>query len=79
MTDAEYRRKLQELATARSTAQSKAARLFDEATEIRETMLEMQAFRDGAEAMRTAILQRVSWGSDLADRIRNEPVPEYEP
>jgi hypothetical protein len=34
------------------------------------------AFRRGAEAMRTALLQRVSWGSDLADRIRAEPVPE---
>lgn len=34
------------------------------------------AFAQGAEAMRTALLQRVSWGSDLADRIRNEPVPE---
>ena len=34
------------------------------------------AFRRGAEAMRTALLQRVSWGSDLADRIRDEPVPE---
>ena len=30
----------------------------------------------GAEAMRTALLQRVSWGSDLADLIRDEPVPE---
>jgi hypothetical protein len=35
-----------------------------------------ESFRRGAEAMRTALLQRVSWGSDLADRIRNEPVPE---
>jgi hypothetical protein len=34
------------------------------------------AFARGAEAMRTALLQRVSWGSDLADRIRDEPVPE---
>jgi len=34
------------------------------------------AFARGAEAMRTALLQRVSWGSDLADRIRGEPVPE---
>jgi hypothetical protein len=34
------------------------------------------AFKRGAEAMRTALLQRVSWGSDLADRIRAEPVPE---
>jgi hypothetical protein len=34
------------------------------------------AFRRGAEAMRTALLQRVSWGSDLADRIRDETVPE---
>jgi hypothetical protein len=34
------------------------------------------AFARGAEAMRTALLQRVSWGSDLADRIRAEPVPE---
>jgi hypothetical protein len=37
------------------------------------------AFRRGAEAMRTALLQRVSWGSDLADRIRDEPVPEDRP
>jgi hypothetical protein len=35
-----------------------------------------ESFRRGAEAMRTALLQRVSWGSDLADRIRGEPVPE---
>jgi hypothetical protein len=35
-----------------------------------------ESFRRGAEAMRTALLQRVSWGSDLADRIRDEPVPE---
>jgi hypothetical protein len=34
------------------------------------------AFARGAEAMRTALLQRVSWGSDIADRIRDEPVPE---
>jgi hypothetical protein len=34
------------------------------------------AFARGAEAMRDALLQRVSWGSDLADRIRAEPVPE---
>ena len=34
------------------------------------------AFARGAEAMRTALLRRVSWGSDLADRIRAEPVPE---
>jgi hypothetical protein len=34
------------------------------------------AFARGAEAMRTSLLQRVSWGSDLADRIRDEPVPE---
>ncbi len=34
------------------------------------------SFARGAEAMRTALLQRVSWGSDLADRIRDEPVPE---
>jgi hypothetical protein len=34
------------------------------------------SFARGAEAMRTALLQRVSWGSDLADRIRTEPVPE---
>jgi hypothetical protein len=34
------------------------------------------AFTRGAEAMRTALLQRVSWGSDLADHIRAEPVPE---
>jgi hypothetical protein len=34
------------------------------------------AFARGAEAMRNALLQRVSWGSDLADRIRAEPVPE---
>jgi hypothetical protein len=34
------------------------------------------AFARGAEAMRTSLLQRVSWGSDLADRIRAEPVPE---
>jgi hypothetical protein len=34
------------------------------------------AFARGAEAMRTALLQRVSWGSDVADRIRAEPVPE---
>ena len=34
------------------------------------------AFARGAEAMRTALLQRVSWGSGLADRIRDEPVPE---
>jgi hypothetical protein len=34
------------------------------------------SFARGAEAMRTALLQRVSWGSDLADRIRAEPVPE---
>ena len=37
-----------------------------------------QAFRRGAEAMRTALLQRVAWGSDVADRIRDEPVPEDE-
>jgi len=35
-----------------------------------------ESFRRGAEAMRTSLLQRVSWGSDLADRIRGEPVPE---
>jgi hypothetical protein len=35
-----------------------------------------ESFRRGAEAMRTALLRRVSWGSDLADRIRDEPVPE---
>jgi hypothetical protein len=34
------------------------------------------AFKRGAEAMRNALLKRVSWGSDLADRIRAEPVPE---
>jgi hypothetical protein len=34
------------------------------------------AFARGAEAMRNALLKRVSWGSDLADRIRDEPVPE---
>jgi hypothetical protein len=34
------------------------------------------AFRRGAEAMRTALLQFISWGSDLADRIRAEPVSE---
>ena len=38
--------------------------------------VERAAFKRGAEAMRTALLQRVSWGSDLADRIRAEPVPE---
>ncbi len=38
-----------------------------------------ESFRRGAEAMRTALLQRVSWGSDLADRIRAEPVPEDRP
>jgi hypothetical protein len=38
--------------------------------------VERAAFARGAEAMRTALLQRVSWGSDLADCIRNEPVPE---
>jgi len=38
--------------------------------------MERAAFARGAEAMRTALLQRVSWGSDLADRIRGEPVPE---
>jgi hypothetical protein len=38
--------------------------------------VERAAFARGAEAMRTALLQRVSWGSDLADRIRAEPVPE---
>jgi hypothetical protein len=38
--------------------------------------VERAAFARGAEAMRTALLQRVSWGSDLADRIRDEPVPE---
>ena len=37
------------------------------------------AFRRGAEAMRTALLQRVSWGSDLADRIRDERAPEDRP
>ncbi len=36
------------------------------------------SFARGAEAMRTSLLQRVSWGSDLADRIRDEPVPEDE-
>jgi len=35
-----------------------------------------ESFCRGAEAMRIALLQRVSWGSDLADRIRTEPVPE---
>jgi hypothetical protein len=35
-----------------------------------------ESFARGAEAMRTSLLQRVSWGSDLADRIRDEPVPE---
>jgi len=39
----------------------------------------IQAYRKGADDMRWQILRRVSWGSDLADRIRNEPVPEYEP
>ena len=34
------------------------------------------SLNQGAEAKRTALLQRVSWGSDLADRIRAEPVPE---
>jgi hypothetical protein len=38
--------------------------------------VERAAFARGVEAMRTALLQCVSWGSDLADRIRNEPVPE---
>jgi hypothetical protein len=37
------------------------------------------SFARGAEAMRTALVQRVSWGSDLADRIRDEPVPEDKP
>ena len=47
---------------------------------VRELTVERDAaFIQGAEAMRTALLQRVSWGSDLADRIRNEPLPEYEP
>jgi hypothetical protein len=36
------------------------------------------SINQGAEAMRTALLQRVSWGSDVADRIRAEPVPEDE-
>jgi len=40
--------------------------------------VERAAFQRGAEAMRTALLQRLSWGSDLADRIRDEPVPEDE-
>ena len=40
--------------------------------------VERAAFARGAESMRTALLQRVSWGSDLADRIRAEPVPEDE-
>ena len=41
--------------------------------------VERAAFKRGAEAMRTALLSRVSWGSDLADRIRAEPVPEDRP
>ena len=41
--------------------------------------VERAAFARGAEAMRTALLQRVSWGSELADRIRAEPVPEDQP
>lgn len=34
------------------------------------------AYREGADEMRWRILARVSWGSDLADVIRNEPTPE---
>lgn len=34
------------------------------------------AYLRGAEAMRVALLQRASWGSDFAERIRNEAVPE---
>lgn len=37
------------------------------------------AFVQGAEAMRTALLQRVDWHGSMADVIRNEPVPECEP
>ena len=47
-----------------------------EAFKARMTEQDASSFRRGAEAMRTALLQRVSWGSDLADRIRAEPVPE---
>jgi hypothetical protein len=47
-----------------------------EAFKARMTEQDASSFRRGAEAMRTALLQRVSWGSDLADRIRDEPVPE---
>jgi hypothetical protein len=47
-----------------------------EAFKARMTQQDASSFRRGAEAMRDALLQRVSWGSDLADRIRAEPVPE---
>lgn len=36
------------------------------------------AFVKGAEAMRQALLQRVDWHGSVADRIRDEPVPERE-
>ena len=41
--------------------------------------VERAAFARGVAAMREALLQRFDWHGDVADRIRAEPVPEYEP
>ena len=38
--------------------------------------VERAAFARGAEAMRTALVQRVDWHSYMGDVIRAEPVPE---
>ncbi len=38
--------------------------------------VERAAFARGAEAMRTALVQRVDWHGYMADIIRAEPVPE---
>ena len=52
-------------------------RQYDEV--LRLTAERDTAFVQGAEAMRTALLQRVDWHGSMADVIRDEPLPEYEP
>lgn len=79
MTESEYQHKVQLLAHELHKAQHAAGKASEIATDLRENLLELQAFRDGAEAMRTAILRRVDWHGSTADRIRDEPVPEYKP
>jgi hypothetical protein len=74
----EQEREVERLTTEIHASQAEVERLHADplpaAAWVRE--VERAAFARGAEAMRATLSPYVSWGLDLADRIRDEPVPE---